>query len=132
MALSRDAILGADDRPTEVVHVPEWGGDVHVRGLSGAERDAYEAGIASPRPDGRQHMNLRNLRARLVVLAVVDPDSGDRLFRDDDAPALGDKSAAAVDRVFSVARRLSGLSEGDVEELAEGFGDAPSEDSTSG
>ena len=38
----------------------------------------------------------------------------------------------ALDRVFDVARRLSGLSDDDVEELAEGFGNAPSEDSTSG
>lgn len=130
--LSRDLILGADDRRTESVYVPEWGGDVTVRGLSGAERDAYEAGIASPRPDGRQHINVRNLRARLVVLACIDPETGDRLFRDDDADALGAKSATAVDRLFAVARRLSGLSDDDIEEMAEGFGDAPNEDSTSG
>lgn len=129
--LTRDQILGADDRPTEVVSVPEWGGEVKVRGLSGTERDAYEASIASPRPDGRKHINLRNLRARLVVLACVDPETGDRLFRDDDAEALGGKSAAAVDRLFSVARRLSGLGEDDVEEMAEAFGVAPSGDSIS-
>lgn len=130
--LSRDQILEAEDRPTETVYVPEWGGGVKVRGLSGAERDAYEASIASPRPDGRQHINLRNLRARLVVLACVDPETGGRLFKDDDAEALGAKGASAVDRVFNAARRLSGLSEDDIEEMAEGFGDAPSEDSTSG
>lgn len=132
MALDRDAILGADDRPLETIHVPEWGGDVCVRGLTGAERDAYEASITSPRPDGRQHINVQNLRARLVVLACVDPATGERLFRDDDAAALGGKSASAVDRVFSVARRMSGLAEGDVEEMAEGFGSARSGDSTSG
>lgn len=129
--LSRDLILGADDRRTESVYVPEWGGDVTVRGLTGVERDAYEAGIASPRPDGRQHINLRNLRARLVALACIDPETGDRLFRDDDVEALGARSATALERVFVVARRLSGLSDDDIEGMAEGFGDAPSGDSTS-
>jgi hypothetical protein len=31
---------------------------------------------------------------------------------------LGEKSAAALQRVFEVGQRLSGLSDGDVEELA--------------
>ena len=36
---------------------------------------------------------------------------------DADMEALGEKSAAALQRVFDVARRLSGMSESDVEEL---------------
>lgn len=129
-ALTRDQILGADDRPTETVSVPEWGGTVVVRALTGAERDAYETGVVSPRADGRQSVNLRNLRARLVALSCVDED-GNRLFGDGDVEALGNLSAHALDRVFHVARRLAGLGEDDVEEMAEGFGDAPSEGFTS-
>jgi hypothetical protein len=41
--LTRDAILQAPDLQGEDVAVPEWGGTVRVRGLSGAQRDAYEA-----------------------------------------------------------------------------------------
>jgi len=52
------------------------------------------------------------------------------LFRSD-VKALGEKSAAALERVFDVARKLSGLSEDDVEELAGDFDDAPNGDSTS-
>ena len=130
MLLSREHILGADDRRTEDVPVPEWGGTVRVRALSGAERDAYEAGIVTLRGDGTKSVNLKNLRGRLVSLSCVD-DEGNRLFSDEDAIALGDRSASALERVFDVARKLSGLSEDDVEELAEGFGDAPSGGSTS-
>jgi hypothetical protein len=129
--LSRDAILGADDRKTEDVPVPEWGGTVRVRGLSGVERDAYEAGIVQMRGDGSRAVNLQNLRGRLVSLSCVD-ENGARIFTDEDAIALGEKSAAALERVFDAARKLSGLSDNDVEELAEGFGDAPSGGSTSG
>ena len=39
--LSKDAILAADDLPRETVHVPEWGGDVYVRTMSGTDRDAF-------------------------------------------------------------------------------------------
>lgn len=128
--LSREAILGANDRKTEDVDVPEWGGTVRVRALSGAERDAYEAGIVTLRANGAKEINLKNLRGRLVSLSCID-EEGKRLFTDEDAIALGDRSAAALERVFDTARRLSGLTEDDVEELAEGFGDAPNGGSTS-
>lgn len=128
--LSRDAILGADDRRTEDVSVPEWGGMVRVRALSGAERDAYEAGLVQLRADGSSRVSLENVRARLVSLAACD-EHGERLFSDGDVKVLGAKSGAALDRVFDVARRLSRLSDADVEELTEGFADAPSGGSTS-
>ena len=45
MILSRDQILSVNDRKTEVVTVPEWGGDVIVSVMSGEQRDAYESMI---------------------------------------------------------------------------------------
>jgi hypothetical protein len=128
--LSREQILGASDRKTEDVEVPEWGGTVRVRSLSGSERDAYEAGIVQLRGDGSRKFTLENARARLVSLALCGED-GERLFSDADIAELGKKSAAALERVFDKARHLSGLSEDDVEELAQGFERAPSGASTS-
>lgn len=128
--LSRDQILGAEDIGTEDVPVPEWGGTVRVRGLSGRERDAYEAAMVQISANGARRVTMDNIRAGLVARSVVDAE-GNRLFSDEDVKALGEKSGAALDRVWDVARRLSGLSEEDVEELAEGFGDAPSAASTS-
>lgn len=122
--LSRDDILDAADLPRELVEVEEWGGAVYVRALSGTERDAFEASIITQRGK-RVEPNLQNLRAKLVALAVVDED-GERLFSDGDVQALGRKSAAALDRVFGVAQRLSGLSPGDVEDLAKNSASDPS------
>lgn len=116
MALTRDAILGADDLARETVPAPEWGGEVVVRALMGFERDEFEESMFTGRGKDRR-ANFANLRARLVALAVVDA-AGKRLFTDADAAALGKKNAAVLDRVFSVAQRLSGLSAADVEELA--------------
>lgn len=130
MLLSREHILGADDRKTEDVQVPEWGGTVRVRALSGAERDAYEAGLVQLRADGTRRLTMQNARARLVSLSVCD-EQGGRVFSDADVAELGDKSAAALERVFSVASRLSGLTDDDIEEMTETFADAPSGDSTS-
>ena len=100
--LSKDAILAADDLPRETVNVPEWGGEVLVRTMSGTDRDAFEASLLEK--DGR----MENVRARLVALTLCDLQ-GDRLFNDSEIAALGRKSARALDRVFSVAQRLNGI-----------------------
>lgn len=113
--LTRDMILQANDLPTEDVEVPEWGGAVRVRTLSGRERDQFEASVVEQHGK-RQRIDTRDLRAKLVALAVVD-ERGQRMFTEADVVTLSGKSAAALQRVFDVARRLSGLSDQDVEEL---------------
>jgi len=127
--LTKSAILAADDLKTEDVDVPEWGGTVRVCAFSGRERDAFEASLM--RGDGKDRkVDLTNMRARLVALTVVD-DSGQKVFTQDDVDLLGAKSGAALDRVFSVAQKLNGLSGADVEELTKNSSGAPSADSIS-
>lgn len=113
--LGRNQILAAPDIKTERVEVPEWGGEVLVRGLNGAERDAFEASIVEQRGK-KTEFNLRNVRARFVALCCVD-EAGQRLFAEGDVQALGRKSARALSRVWDKARELSGLTDDDVEEL---------------
>ena len=126
--LSRDAILQADDIQVEDVEIPEWGGMVRVRGMTGAQRDAFEASIVEQR--GRKsRVNLKNLRARLVSLSIVDGE-GNLIFSSADVQALGRKSAAGLQRVFNAAQRLSGLSDEDIEELT-GNSSGQSDDSIS-
>jgi len=115
--LTKAQILEVQDLPVEDVHVPEWGGMVRVRGLTGAERDRWE--LEGLRLRGqRLEMNpgLDNFRARLVALCVID-EAGERLFSDRDVPRLSEKSGAVLDRLFDVARRLSGLTAADVDDL---------------
>lgn len=104
--LDREHILRGNDLPRETVRVPEWGGNVIVRCLTAAERDAYEAALYEAKQQG--HGIFHNARAQLVCRACCAED-GSRLFLDADAETLGRKNAAAVDRLFAVAQRLSGL-----------------------
>lgn len=113
--LGREAILGASDITTEDVAVPEWGGTVRVKGLTAAQRDAFEQSSITGKGRKRD-VNLANLRARLVALTVVD-DAGEPIFEPSDVRALGEKSAAAMDRVYEASMRISGLSSDDIEEL---------------
>lgn len=106
--LTKDQIFEIKDLQVELVDVPEWGGQVYVRGMSGSERDAFEASVVDLR-GSTQKVNMQNIRARLVSLTACDQE-GNRLFSDSDIIELGKKSAIALQRIFDVAQRLSGLS----------------------
>jgi len=108
--LTREQILEANDLPSDEVYVPEWGDTVMVGALTGTERDDFEQQCMDARQGGR--MTLAGLKARLCVLSLRDPVLGL-----EDAEALNAKSGAAVDRIFQVAQRLSGLRDEDVTEL---------------
>lgn len=115
--LDRKSILDARDAKLEKVEVPEWGGSVFVRVLSGTERDAFEASnvrISGKGKDRRIDPVLGNYRARLAVLAVCD-EKGERIFSDEDAGAVGKKNAAALDRIVEAAHRINGMGEDSVE-----------------
>ncbi|MFF8831388.1 hypothetical protein [Streptomyces sp. NPDC015131] len=128
--LGRDQILAAGKkRRTEEFEVPEWDGSVLLREMTGAQRDAFEASMVEMKK-GKQVPNLANLRARLVMLCIVNED-GEQLFNPKDLRELGDMPAKGLQRVFNKCNEMNGLSDEDVKELAEGFDDDPSEDSTS-
>lgn len=127
MYLSKDDILKADDLPVEDVDVPEWGGVVRVRGLTGKERDRFEFKMAAARKDPAS----AQVRAEVVGRCIVD-ENGDRLFTDRELDRLGDKSGEALDRVFEKVRELSGMSDDAIEEATEDFGPALDGGSPSG
>ena len=52
---------------------------------------------------------MANLRAKLVAACLVDGETGDRLFDNKTVHQLGNKSAAALDRLFRVAQRMNGM-----------------------
>ena len=125
MVLSHDDILKHTALPSETVAVPEWGGDVLVRGMSGRERDEYEASVMLRGPGGELVPDTNNFRAKLITRCVVDGD-GKRVFDiHTDVEALGELSAAAIERVWAVAARLSGLAATDVEQMAKDFEASP-------
>jgi len=114
-------ILEAPAPEMELVSVPEWGGAVFVRPMTGTERDSFEASImhevkgANGKTEWKPTFD--NLRARLCVRCMCDAQ-GNRLFTDEQAIVLGRTSAKALDRVYSVAQKLNGVTDADIEELA--------------
>lgn len=123
MALTKAQLLEAAKSaapPQETVHVPELGGDVILRGMTGTQRDAWERSLIVQRGK-RTTVNTDNVRARLVTRCLVD-ESGNRLLEDSDADVLGSIRVDVLNRLYEVAQRLSGVRDEDVEELKNGSG----------
>lgn len=123
MALSKKAILAANDTKLKgPVNVPEWGGDVYFRTISGLERDQFE--------DAYSEQKMKAFRARFLVLALAD-DSGERLFEDKEVEALGKKSSVVINRLFDEAWQHNAFTQEAVDALGEGSASGQSEGSTS-
>ena len=129
MSLTREEILNAKDLEEEEVEVPEWGGTVCVRRLSGTDRDAYEASLWKEEGDERV-LDLSNARTKRASLGMIGPD-GEKLFTLDEAILLGTKSSAALWRVVEVVDRLSAMNQDAKKEAGKNSPGDRSEDSTS-
>lgn len=119
MSSIRESLLQAVQLPREVVSVPELGIVVTVQGMSGTQRDAFESTLFTSTANGRRRvLDTRNIRSKLLVHCLVDEETGQPLFTENDIHDLGRVQAKILDRLFPVAQRLSGLTDQDVEDLA--------------
>jgi hypothetical protein len=99
--LSAQDILDAQDIVTEVVDVPEWGGSVILRTLTGAE--AIQLGKLG-------ETDKEATSAQVLVLCAVD-EKGERIFSEGDVELLKKKSMRAMLRVQKAAMEINGLTE---------------------
>lgn len=113
----RALILESDDIPKETLHVPQWGVEVLIQGMTGAER----ADLIRQFRNDNGSLNFEKLYPVMIVHTVCDPSSGERIFDMNDVAAINEKSGQALERVAKVALRLSGMDETAEEEAKERF-----------
>jgi hypothetical protein len=120
-SLRERALNAAASLPEELVHVPEWDdGDTQfialVRSLTAKERAQFIRQVTAAQPGQRQQpgavsLNWESLAADIVIMTARDPENGELLFTAPDRDALLSVAATPLERLASVARRLSGLEE---------------------
>ena len=114
MSSLRDQILAASDIEREVVEVPEWDCTIEVRSPSGEARGRIAAVVNDT------DANYQLLYPALLLPSLFDPESGERIFGDDDGEVLNAKNGAILERLATVALRLSGVTVEAVEEAKKG------------
>jgi hypothetical protein len=126
--LSKDEIFGMDDIPMEEVVVPEWKNrKVIICGLTAAAKNAYQASLVEIKGTSRK-VRMENATAKLLVRTIVNRQR-QPIFTETDIERLGAKSAAALERLATVANRLSGMDEKENAELVKNSDAAQSGDS---
>lgn len=116
-----EEILALDDFTFADVQVPEWGGKVRVRSLSGAQRGVVQNLVKKNATEGIEEL--------LVVMAVVDPESGKRVFTKAHLEALKAKSSAPVTLIAKKVMEISGITEAKTEDAEKNLEKTQSEDS---
>ncbi len=115
--LSITDILNRDDVKIKKIDIPEWGGSVEIRSMTGEARDAYEESVFKRLDNGEYERDLSNARAKLIASCVYGSD-GTRMFKSDaQIKALGNKSAIVLDRLFTECQNLNAISQQDMDEL---------------
>lgn len=110
--LTRDMILSAADRKPVPVNVPEWGGQVFVRTMSGVELIAYQERFVGKDDQSEAAM------VGLIASTTCD-ESGNLLFSMDDVPQLSKRNSVALLRIFFETRKLNpAISDAELEKLA--------------
>lgn len=117
--LTREQIQAAVDLKSEVVSVPEWGGDVTVIVMDGRARDAFQVAMQAG------DKSISYFQASLLVATVVGDDAKP-LFTAEDIDWLRSKSSAVLTRVGRIAERLNGFGPAAVEDAEKNSEAAPS------
>lgn len=110
----RERILEKDDRQSELIEVPQWGEKLKVVGMSAKERARLLRRITDTETG---EMDIELMYPLLIIATAHDPDSGEKVFTEDDIDALNDKSGGALEVLGSAASRLSGMAQAEVNDM---------------
>lgn len=105
--LTRDKLIAKVSLLSEVVHLPEMGGDVLVRGMTAAELLNFQAAVNVGKKNGAASIDEKTFPMKLLVRCIVD-EKGNRILGDDDWSSLDQWPATAFQRAAAVALRVNG------------------------
>jgi len=108
--LTKDQIIQADDKRFADVEVPEWGGSVRIKTMSAKDRQQFQSSISTKGKVADDFME------RLIICCLVD-DKGKQIFEQADIKLLSDKSSVAINKIFSAAVELNGMTDKSVDQI---------------
>jgi hypothetical protein len=112
----------------EAVDTGEWG-TMHVRVMSGTERDAYDATLYRDWDEETERwIRPPNLRSHLLVRTICDT-KGVRVFTDDDVAKLGEADHRLLTPLYVKSMEINRIGGGAVEEEKKDSGAIPTSSS---
>ena len=116
----RQQIETANDSPLQAIDIEEWGCKVHIKLISGTDRDAHETMLVRREHEANgRGLDMVGLKADLVARCLCD-DQGNRLYdpeNPEDVAALNRHPASIIDRLYKLCEGKNVVTVEAVEEL---------------
>ena len=120
MARLADKIRQADDRETEIIDVEAWDVKLGIMSMTALQRAQMQSEWSES-----EENSASKLFSMVILYCVIDPDSGEAVFTEEDLEwLLAEKSAQTVDEVAQVCLRVSGLAADSVDEVGKDSSDS--------
>lgn len=112
IAKLREKILSVKAKE-EVVNVSEWGVDVKIKEMTA--KDKYD--IINRVSDLKtKKVDVARMTIEFVIACTYDPESGDKVFDDEDFDSLGNMPSGGIDKIFKEVSKINKLE--DIDETA--------------
>lgn len=117
----RDRIAAVAPYESKLVEVSEWDATIEVRSMSLGERNAMLT-------DADGDTDISALYPKIVLRCAYDPESGERIFGDDDEAFINTRPAHIIDKLAIPALQLSGMAEAALDDAAKKSSETESSD----
>lgn len=104
----RDRIAAVRPYASEIIPVPAWGVDIEVRSITLGLRNDMLASVIDPET---KEADVKKLYPELIIRSAHDPETGERVFADDDLAFINGRDAGSADLLAKAALRLSGMTD---------------------
>jgi hypothetical protein len=111
----RDRIAARRPFSVKKIYVESWDEWVEVRSISLGVRNEMMERVMDPET---KEANVKLLIPELLIQTAYDPETGERIFADDDIAFVNGQDSGAADEVAKIAMELSGMTEGAKDEAA--------------
>jgi hypothetical protein len=121
MTIGREQVESAQDLLSEIVPVPEWGGDARMQEFNADGKAIFGAwGKGIQDGDNADVRSIVGFAARVVALSLSN-DDGSLVYPDfeEGVTALLKRNPKTLDRLSDVALKLSGIAPDAAEQIAD-------------
>lgn len=106
MALNKQTILSMNKPRMRLVNVPQWGGDVYLRSMTGEQRDRFE--------EASRGGKVSEIKLTILAYSLCD-EHGNRLFADAELDLLNQLDGGTLAELAVQAGELNYVTEKDIE-----------------
>lgn len=126
--LTKGQAIDVNDTERILVEVPEWGGCLYIRGLSGAEAQEY----ATNSENAAKKDEIWKGELLWLLSHTLTDENGDLLFPGEEGiKELGKKNNVVLGKLYNLSLRLSILGNEELAELVKNLKAAQEKDSSS-